>query len=322
MLKNLALLALVTAPLAAASYTAKPLYPQGTPGAGSRVFSRLEPADTGVRVPNVFDDPRMWGARFRELTLGAVETGIAVADFDRDGWQDIFAVSKNGPNALYRQVAPFKFYEMAHAAGVAGDEIPTSNTGATVVDINHDGFPDIYVCRYDLPNLLFVNNQGDGTFTESAKAYGLDVKDASVHAVFADYDRDGFLDLYLVTNILDFSKSPQGRKHYLFRNNGNHTFADVTAAAGIWGLSQGHTALWFDANHDGWPDLYVANDFETPDRFYLNKGDGTFADVIDERLPHVTYFSMGADSGDLNNDGLVDLFITDMRDRNHFEYMT
>src|SRR5688572_20456632 len=314
--------ATATAVFAAPAYTAKPLHPRSGPPAGGKPFTAIPSADSGLTVSNVFDDPRMWGNRFRELTLGAVETGIAVADFDDDGWMDIYAISKNGPSALYRQVAPYKFYNTAPAAGVAIDDGPTSNTGCTVVDINADGWPDIYVCRYDQPNLLFINNGGDGTFTESAKAYGLDVKDASVHAVFADYDRDGFLDLYLVTNILDFSKAPQGRRHYLFHNDGNQHFTDVTTKSGIWGLSQGHTALWVDINHDGWPDIYVANDFETPDRLYLNKGDGTFADVIDERLPHVTYFSMGADAGDLNNDGLVDLFITDMRDRNHAEFMT
>jgi hypothetical protein len=306
---------------AAADYTASPLNPRPAPAPGAKAFARIDPAKAGLAVPNTFEDPRMWGARFRELTLGAVETGVAVADFDRDGRPDIFAVSKNGPCALYRQTGDFQFQDVARAAGVAVADGFSSNTGATAVDINQDGAMDLYVCRYELPNLLFINN-GDGTFTERAKDYGLDVKDASVHATFADYDRDGFLDCYLVTNILDFSKSPQGRRDFLFRNSGNGTFADVTVKAGIWGLTQGHTAIWFDANHDGWPDLYVANDFETPDRFYLNKGDGTFTDVVDERLPHVTYFSMGADAGDINNDGLVDFFITDMRDRNHFEYMT
>ena len=304
----------------ASDYTARPLQPRPAVPAGSKAFSILSPDETGVTVPNVFNDPRMWGNRFRELTLGAVETGIAVADFDRDGRPDIFVVSKNGPCALYHQTAPYKFYDVAHAAGVACDEEGSSKTGATVVDINQDGWPDIYVCRYDAPNLLFINNK-DGTFTESAKAYGLDIKDASVHAVFADYDRDGFVDCYLVTNILDFSKAPQGRRDYLLHNNGNGTFTDVSKPAGIWGLTQGHTAIWVDVNHDGWPDIYVANDFETPDRLYLNKGDGTFTDVVDERLPHVTYFSMGADAGDLNNDGLIDFFITDMRDRNHAQFM-
>ena len=307
-------------PLYAADFAAHPLAPRLPATADAKLFEVLSPEETGVNVPNVFNDPRMWGDRFRELTLGAVETGVAVADFNRDGRPDIYAISKNGPNALYVQTAPFKFMNVAPAAGVDCDE-PGSKTGATAVDINQDGAPDIYVCRYDAPNLLFVNN-GDGTFTERAKEFGLDIKDASVHAVFADYDRDGHLDVYLVTNILDFSKAPQGRRDFLLRNNGNGTFADVTTKSGVWGLTQGHTALWFDANHDGWPDLYVANDFETPDRFYLNQGDGTFADVVDERLPHVTYFSMGADAGDLNNDGLLDFFITDMRDRSHGEFMT
>lgn len=284
-------------------------------------FTRLSAEESGVTVPNRFDDPRMWGERFRELTLGAVETGIAIADFDRDGRLDIFAVSKNGPNALYRQIAPFRFKEIAAASGLGpqpGER--SSNNGVTAIDINQDGWMDLYLCRYEQPNQLFVN-RGDGTFAERSAEYGLAIRDASVHATFADYDRDGDLDCYLVTNILDFSKSPLGRRDLLLRNDGAKGFVDVTEAAGIWGLTQGHTALWFDSNHDGWPDLYVANDFETPDRFYLNRGDGTFTDVVDERLPHVTYFSMGADAGDLDGDGRVDFLITDMRDRSHREFL-
>ncbi|MEZ5277456.1 MAG: VCBS repeat-containing protein [Opitutaceae bacterium] len=302
------------------AYETRPLRTSTPAAPGARPFSLLSEEQTHVNVPNVFDDPSMWGARFRELTLGSVETGIAIADFDQDGQPDIFAISKNGPCALYRQVAPFIFVDVAAVAGVTCPG-PANNTGATAVDINQDGAMDLYVCRNDAPNLLFINN-GDGTFEERAAEYGLAVRDSSVHALFADYDRDGDLDAYLVTNILDFDRNPKGRPDYLFRNNGDGTFVDVAESAGIWGATQGHTAIWFDPNGDGWPDLYVANDFETPDRFYLNKGDGTFADVVDQRLPHVTYFSMGADSGDLNNDGLVDFMVADMRDRTHAEYLT
>ncbi|MGA2016428.1 MAG: VCBS repeat-containing protein [Opitutaceae bacterium] len=313
--------ALALAAAAEPAYVATPLRQRVPAAPGAKPFEVLSPESTGVTVSNLYSDPRMWGDRFRELTLGAVETGIAVADFDRDGLLDIFVVSRNGPCALYRQTAPFKFVNVAAAAGVdCTQNGPGSVTSATVVDINQDGWPDLYVCRFDAPNLLFVNN-GDGTFTERAHEYGLDVKDASVEATFADYDGDGYLDCFLLTNVLDFTKSPTGRRNYLFHNNGNGTFTDVAKKAGIWGTTQGHTALWFDANQDGWPDIYVANDFETPDRFYMNNGDGTFTDVVDERLPHVTYFSMGADSGDLNNDGLIDFMVTDMRDRTRAEFM-
>jgi hypothetical protein len=326
MLKSLtpwaAFAALAVAAAAEPAYTAIPLHPRRPAPEGAKPFQILDPRETGITQSNLYNDPRMWGDRFRELTLGAVETGIAVADFGHSGLLDIFVVSRNGPCALYRQTAPFKFVNVAAAAGVdCTQNGPGSVTSATVVDINQDGWPDLYVCRFDAPNLLFINN-GDGTFTEQAHRYGLDVKDASVMASFVDYDGDGYLDCFLLTNVLDFSKSPQGRRNYLFRNNGDGTFTDVSKKAGIWGVTQGHTALWFDANQDGWPDLYVANDFETPDRFYLNNGDGTFTDVVDERLPHVTYFSMGADSGDLNNDGLIDFMVTDMRDRTHAKYLT
>ena len=316
----LAMALVVSAAAAVPGLEQRPFAPRHSTAAGQGGFRELTPAETGLTVSNVYNDPRMWGDRFREFTLGAVETGLAVADFDRDGWLDIYVVSKDGPCALYRQTAPFKFTDIAAAAGVDCANSPAPKIGATVVDINQDGWPDIYVCRYDAPNLLFVNN-GDGTFTERAHQYGLDVKDASVMATFADYDGDGFLDCYLTTNILDFSKSSLGRRDYLFHNNGDGTFTDVTQKAGIWGLTQAHSAIWLDANQDGWPDLYVANDFETPDRFYLNKGDGTFVDVVGQRLPHVPYFSMSADSGDLNNDGWIDFMVVDMRDHTRQGYM-
>jgi len=298
----------------------RPFAPRHPPVASERGFLELPASATGITASNLYNDPRMWGNRFREFTLGAVETGIAVADFDRDGLPGIFVVSKNGPCALYRQTAPYKFVDVAAAAGVDCANSSAPKVGVTVVDINQDGWPDIYICRYDAPNLLFINN-GDGTFTERAHEYGLDVKDASVMATFADYDGDGYLDCYLVTNVLDFSKSPLGRRDYLFHNNGNGTFTDVTEKAGIYGLTQGHSAIWVDVNQDGWPDLYVANDFETPDRLYMNQGDGTFVDAVGQRLPHIPYFSMSVDSGDLNNDGHIDFMVADMRDRTRQGYM-
>ena len=151
-------------------------------------------------------------------------------------------VSRNGPCALYRQTAPYKFVNVAAAAGVDCISDKGNIVSATVVDINQDGWPDLYVCRFDAPNLLFVNN-GDGTFTERAHEYGLDVKDASVEATFADYDGDGYLDCFLLTNVLDWSKSPTGRRSYLFHNNHNGTFTDVSKAAGIWATPGPHRDL-------------------------------------------------------------------------------
>ncbi len=314
------LIGFASALAAGATLVDKPLNKRSV-SADDTLFSRIDPRESGLTVPNVFNDPRMWGDRFREYTLGALETGLAVADFNNDDQLDIYTISKNGANALYIQTERNQFEDRAAAAGVDGADEPAGQTGAAAIDINQDGWTDIYVCRLDAPNRLFVNG-GDGTFTEQAAAYGLAIRDASVHASFADYDGDGDLDAYIATNILDFSKSPTGQPDYLMRNNGDGTFEDVALDAGIWGKSQGHTAIWFDANRDGWPDLYVANDFETPDRFYLNNGDGTFTDVVDERLPHVTYFSMGADAGDLNNDGEIDFLVADMRDQTRAGFMT
>jgi len=318
--RSLLLLTLLAALRAsAASVEVQPFARPAAAPTGAPLYEQLYSAAIGLTVPNEYGDPRMWGERFREFTLGALETGLAVADFFGDGRPAIFAVSKTGPCALYRQTAPYQFTDVAAAAGVTCTADAAPRAGATAVDINQDGRPDLYVCRYDAPNLLFVNN-GDGTFTERAKEYGLDVRDACVMASFADYDGDGDLDCFLLTNILDFSRSPLGQRSRLLRNDGGR-FTDVSRAAGIWGLGQGHAALWFDADGDHWPDLYVANDFETPDRFYLNRRNGTFADVVDLRLPHVTYFSMGVDSGDLNNDGRTDFIVTDMRDRSHTAFL-
>ncbi|MDQ8202467.1 FG-GAP-like repeat-containing protein [Pelagicoccus sp. SDUM812003] len=282
--------------------------------AAATLFTDIPPASIGIEFHNTYDDPQMWGRLYREFTLGAVGAGVATGDFDMDGLPDIYAVSKTGPNKLFRQTAPFQFEDVTESAGVAGSE--SWCTGSTFVDINDDGWLDLYICNFAAPNQLFVN-QKDGTFTEQAAAYGLDISDASVMAAFADYDRDGDLDLYLQTNILDYNQSFKGRPDYFLRNDGEAGFTDITAEAGIWGISQGHSATWWDYNHDGWPDIYVANDFENSDRLYRNNGDGSFTDVLSETIPHTSYFSMGSDLGDVTNNGLTDFFVGDMAATTH-----
>jgi hypothetical protein len=281
------------------------------------MFVKLSPDETGVRTENPYDDPRMWGDLYQEFEVGSIGSGVAIGDYDGDGRPDIFVVNKTGKCRLFRNLGGYKFEDVTDKAGIVGTE-GAWNGGVTFVDINNDGLLDIYLCRFNAPNLLFVN-QGDGTFKEMAHAYGLDVVDASVQASFCDYDRDGWLDVYIVTNILDIAKHPNGQKDYLFHNNRDGTFTDVTERAGISGEGQGHSATWWDFDNDGWPGLYVANDFGTPDKLYRNNRDGTFTDVIGSVVPHTSFSSMASDTGDVNNDGFIDFLVADMARTTHQE---
>jgi enediyne biosynthesis protein E4 len=282
---------------------------------GNTMFTLLSPEETGVKTSNPYDDPRMWGDLYQEFEGGSIGTGVAIGDYDGDGRADIFVVTKTKGCRLFRNLGGYRFEDVTQKAGV-GAEPGVWNVGATFVDINNDGLLDIYVCRFNAPNLLYIN-QGDGTFKEMAHAYGLDIKDSSVMAAFCDYDRDGWLDVYITTNLLDNATHPGGQRGYLLHNNRNGTFTNVTEPAGISGESQSHSATWWDYDNDGWPDLYVANDYGIPDKLYHNNRDGTFTDVLDQVLPHTSFYSMGSDLGDVNNDGLIDLFIADMAATTH-----
>ncbi|HEY1849134.1 MAG TPA: FG-GAP-like repeat-containing protein [Opitutaceae bacterium] len=282
---------------------------------GATMFTQLAPEATGITAANPYDDPRMWGDLYQEFEGGSIGTGIAIGDYDGDGRPDIFVVTKTRGCRLYRNLGGYRFEDVTAKAGV-GAEAGVWNLGATFVDINNSGRLDIYVCRFNAPNLLYIN-QGDGTFREMAHAYGLDVRDSSVMAAFSDYDRDGWLDVYITTNMLDSTAHPGGQRGYLFHNNRDGTFSNVTQAAGISGESQSHSASWWDFDNDGWPDLYVANDYGLPDKLYHNNRDGTFTDVIDRVLPHTSFYSMGSDTGDVAGNGLIDLFVADMAATTH-----
>ena len=282
------------------------------------MFAVLPATETGVVTENRYNDPRIWTERYHAFSIGAVGTGVAIGDYDGDGKPDVFVVSKTESCRLFRNLGNWKFEDVTERAGVAdhGEAVREWKQGAAFADVNNDGLLDLYVCRFDAHNLLYIN-QGDGTFKEMAGSYGVDVKDASVMASFCDYDRDGYLDLYVSTNILDPVKHPKGQRGYLFHNNGNGTFTNVTDRAGILGESQSHSATWWDYDGDGWPDLYVANDFSIPDVLYRNNHDGTFTNVIDQVIPVMAFQAMGADLGDFNNDGLVDFFVADMARTTH-----
>jgi hypothetical protein len=305
-------------PLRAGGIEEQPLAPRSGPR-GKTLFTIIPPEDSGVRTENKYDDPEIWGRRSREFDLGAVGTGVAIGDYDNDGRPDIFVVSKTESCRLFRNLGNWKFEDVTEKAGVGdhGAAARIWKQGATFVDVNNDGLLDIYVCRFNAPNLLYIN-QGDGTFKEEAHAYGLDVNDASVMAYFCDYDRDGWLDVFIQTNVLDAAAHPEGQRDYLFHNNRDGTFTNVTDRAGVApGPTHGNSAVWWDFDGDGWPDLYVANDFAVPDALYHNNHDGTFTDVIARVVPHAPYSSMGSDLGDVNNDGRLGLLVADMAETDH-----
>ncbi|MEZ4850699.1 MAG: VCBS repeat-containing protein [Bacteroidia bacterium] len=258
--------------------------------------------------------------------------GVAIGDINNDGLQDIFLTSNQQSNQLYLNKGDFTFEDITVKARV-GD--PTGwTTGVNMIDINNDGWLDIYVCKSASlqnpklrQNLLFIN-QKDGTFRNEAGKWGLDDNGFSVQSYFFDYDKDGDLDMYLINHRVDFLNSvnldfivkddeffPETSDH-LYRNDGTQ-FTDITIDAGLKNKEFSLSASIGDFNDDGWPDIYVANDFITPDKLYINQKNGTFTNEINERIKHTSYSSMGSDYADINNDLLPDLLVLDMSAEDH-----
>lgn len=253
--------------------------------------------------------------------------GVALGDINNDGLLDIFLTANMGADALYLNKGNFKFENIAHQAGVEGKG--KWSTGVSLVDINGDGWTDIYICNSgnvegdDRKNELYINN-GDLTFTEKAEEYGLDDSGYSTHGVFFDYDKDGDLDMYLLnnssraigsfdlkSNLRESRDSIGGDK--LFRNDGNR-FTDVSFEAGVYGsvIGFGLGVTVGDIDQDGWMDIYVSNDFFEQDYIYLNNHDGTFRENLTNMIRSISAASMGADMADINNDHYPEIFATDM----------
>lgn len=253
--------------------------------------------------------------------------GVGLGDFNNDGLIDIYLTANQLSNKLYVNKGNLKFDDITQQAGVAGSK--AWSTGVSVADVNGDGWLDIYVCNSgdikgdDKENELFINN-GDLTFTEKAKEYGIADNGFTTHAVFFDYDLDGDLDLYILNNSyqaigsFNLMKNERPKRDSLggdklMRNEGTH-FVDVSEHAGIYGsvIGFGLGATVGDVNDDGWPDIYVSNDFFERDYLYINNKDGTFTENLTEQIQSISAASMGADMADINNDGWPDIFVTDM----------
>ena len=295
--------------------------------AQTKLFSLLPSKQTGVNFRNDIVETEGLNVLAYEYFFNG--GGLAVADFDNDGLQDLFFTANMGANKLYRNLGSLKFKDMTQSSGPGIEGRPGHwKTGVAVADVNADGKPDIYVCYSGKGdpdvrrNQLFIN-EGGFRFREAAKEFGLDDPSFSNQAAFFDYDRDGDLDMFLLNHStkkvdnLEFTKYrdiPDEFAGCRFYENEGGRFRDVSDRVGISrsSLTFGLGVVVADIDLDGWPDLYVTNDYNEPDHLYLNNRDKTFRDVADSALSHMSQFSMGSDIADFNNDGLPDIISLDM----------
>lgn len=305
----LLLQAVVGSQVAESSITSKELALSAKSKKQDALFTELDAESVGVHeFENHYSGPEVWTKRWREYILGTIGVGITLGDINGDRLPDLFVASKDEESKLYRNLGGMRFQEINDEAGFVDSSDPAS--GCTFVDIDNDGDLDLYLCFVGGENQLWIND-GTGKFTEEAAEWGVNKSNGCTMASFADYDRDGDLDFYLQNNMLNDFDDFRKLEDQLFENRGDH-FIEVTVPAGISGAAHGHSAVWWDYDEDGWPDIYVANDFEDPDKLYRNNGDGTFTDVLSQVSPQSPYYSMGADFGDIDNDGYSDFWVADM----------
>ncbi len=287
-----------------------------------KLFKKLSSDSTAVTFANTLtENDTLNYFTYPYIYMGG---GVSAGDVNNDGLTDLFFTGNMVENKLYLNKGNLKFEDITQSAKLTGDS--RWYTGTTMADVNNDGFLDIYCLVGGLSgtkdNQLFINN-GDNTFTEKAELFGLNDVGNSVDATFFDYDNDGDLDVFVANYpITPFNYNSYNYKmrmdrvtsvetDNLYRNDGN-TFTKVTEKANVklYSLSLSVTAA--DLNGDGWSDLYVSNDFGSPDCMYINNGNGTFTDKIKETTQHTSFYGMGVDIADFNNDGLLDILQMDM----------
>jgi hypothetical protein len=295
---------------------------------GSALLRLVDPDDSGIDFVNKITPT----ATMNILTLEYIYNGgaVAVGDFNNDGLSDLFFTGNMIPNKLYINKGKLQFEDVSEEAGIGG--FYKWKSGAAVADVNSDGLLDIYVCATISEdsllrsNMLFINQgfseEGVPTFIDQAAEYGLTVNSYSSNAAFFDYDNDGDLDLYVLTNSRQYGIPTSYRTKVnngtstntdrLFRNNGDGTFSDIGLDSGILCEGYGLGLAFFDVNKDGATDIYVGNDYITNDLLYVNDGQGKFTNDIDRYIKHQSKFSMGNDIGDINNDGHLDIITVDM----------
>ncbi len=301
------------------------------------LFFKLIPSEqTGVNFKNsIVEDDFKNHKSYPQIYNGG---GVAVGDLNNDGLPDLFFAGNTTKDKIYFNKGNFKFEDVTEQSGISKDNNGWS-FGVSIIDVNADGLLDIYVCKAGpfnekkrLKNRLFINN-GDGTFKEDAANYGLNIANYSVQSTFFDYDNDGDLDMYLLNHPVPGSekKMPKEiKKRAEFINSGaliidnffenvNGKFIVKTKEAGLINFGFKNSVSVGDFNKDGYPDLYVSTDYGEPDLYYVNNGNKTFTNKINENIKHISYYSMGSDVSDINNDGFLDLYVTDMTPSDHIK---
>ena len=316
-----------------------------------KLFDEIKPEHSGINFQMKLGD---FFSRTKEYMFASPMGGVATGDYDGDSLPDIYLTSPANGNRLYKNKGNFKFEDVTKKAGLEDPDF--WGTGAGFVDIDGDKDLDIYACGYLKPNKVYIN-KGNGTFVDQAPSLGLDFNGASMNLNFADIDGDQDLDAYLATTMrtpprgtqfgVRYVKQPDGSEkpiipeeisEYwqflylpnkkihrteagqadLIYKNDNGKFVNFTDQSGIRGNYFSLSATWWDYDSDNDPDIYVSNDYLGPDMLYQNDGTGSFSDTINVTVPHTPWFSMGSDTGDINNDGLIDFFATDMAATSHY----